>query len=80
MYKFKFNVTKEDIDNHIKNSLTEEQREFLKNVKFVPFNVHCNEEMDIEITAVGVFEPEIKVSETEIENNTEDNMNNESQE
>lgn len=72
MYKFKFNIVKEDIDNHVKNSLSEEQREMLKGIKFVPFNVHCNEDMDIEITAVGVFEPEV-----ETENNVENNENQE---
>lgn len=56
MYKFKFNVTKEDIDTHVKNSFSEEEREMLKNVKFVPFNVHCNDNMDIEVTAVGVLD------------------------
>ena len=65
MYKFKFNIAKEDIDNHIKSSLSEEQRAMLQGVKFVPLNVHCNEDMDIEITAVGVFEPEVE----SIENN-----------
>lgn len=74
MYKFKFNILKEDIDNHIRKSLTEEENEMLKNVKFVPFSVYCNEDMEIEVTAVGVFEPEIETSETE---NIEDNDNTE---
>ena len=56
MYKFRFDITKEDIDAHIKNSISEEEREKFKNVKFIPFNVHCNEDMNIEITAGGVFD------------------------
>lgn len=56
MYRFKFNIAKEDIDTHVKNSLSEEEREKFKNVKFVPFNVHCDENMDIEIMAVGVLD------------------------
>lgn len=56
MYKFRFDVTKEDIDTHVKNSLSEEEREKFKNVKFIPFNVHCNENMNIEITAIGVLD------------------------
>lgn len=56
MYKFKFNIAKEDIDGHVKNSLSEEERKALKNIKFVPFNVHCNDDMDIEVTAIGVVD------------------------
>lgn len=56
MYRFRFDITKEDIDAHVKNSLSEEEREKFKNVKFIPFNVHCNEDMNIEITAVGVLD------------------------
>lgn len=71
MYKFKFNIAKEDIDAHVKNNLPEEQREMFKNVKLVPFNVYCNDDMDIEITAVGVLEPEIETSEIESNENQE---------
>lgn len=60
MYKFRFDITKEDIDAHVKNSLSEEEREKFKNVKFVPFNVHCNADMNIEIIAVGVLEEDKK--------------------
>lgn len=56
MYKFRFDITKEDIDAHVKKSLSEEEKEKFKNVKFVPFNVRCNEDMNIEITAVGVLD------------------------
>lgn len=56
MYKFKFNIVKEDIDAHVKDSLSEEEREKFKNVKFIPFKVHCNENMDIEVTAIGVLD------------------------
>ena len=56
MHKFRFDITKEDIDTHVKNSLSEEEREMFKNVKFVPFNVHCNDDMNIEVTAVGVLD------------------------
>ena len=56
MYKFRFDITKEDIDAHVKNSLSEEEREKFKNVKFIPFKVYCNEDMNIEITAVGVLD------------------------
>lgn len=56
MIKFKFNVTKEDVNKHIKNSLSDEQKEMLKDITFVPCNVHYNEDMNIEITAVGVLD------------------------
>lgn len=65
MYKFKFNIVKEDIDAHVKNSMTEEEREFFKDVKFVPFNVHHNENMDIEVTAIGVLDSNTEDSVTE---------------
>lgn len=65
MYKFKFNILKEDIDAHVKNSMTEEEREFFKDVKFVPFNVHHNENMDIEVIVAGVLDSDAKDSETE---------------
>ena len=65
MYKFKFNIVKEDIDAHVKNNITEEERELLKNVKFVPFNVHCNEDMDIEVTAIGVLDSNTEDDATE---------------
>lgn len=67
MFKFKFNITVEDIDTHVKNSFTEEEKEFFKNVTFVPFNVNCNEDMNIEVTAVGVLD----IKEAEEESNTE---------
>ena len=56
MYIFRFDITKEDIDAHVKNSLSEEEREKFKNVKFIPFKVHCNKDMNIEITAIGVLD------------------------
>lgn len=67
MIKFKFNIAKEDIDAHVKNSLSEEDKELLKNVKFVPFNVHCNDDMDIEVTAVGVLDLDADTKEDEQE-------------
>lgn len=67
MIKFKFNVTKEDIDAHVKNSLSEEDKELLKNVKFIPYNVHCNDDMDIEVTAVGVLDLDTDTKEDEQE-------------
>lgn len=66
MYRFRFDITKEDIDTHVKNSLSEEEKEKFKNVKFVPFNVHCNEYMNIEVTAVGVLDLN---EEKEVDNN-----------
>lgn len=56
MYKFRFDIIKEDIDAHVKKNLSEEEREKFKNVKFVPFKVQCNEDMNIEITVVGVLD------------------------
>lgn len=56
MYKFKLKVAKENIDEYVKKNFTEEEKEALKNIKFVPFNVHCNDDMDIEIMAVGVVD------------------------
>jgi hypothetical protein len=44
--------------------MTEEEREFFKHTKFIPCNVHVNEDMDIEVTAVAALEPE-EVAEAE---------------
>ena len=76
MYKFKFNVTKEDIDAHIKKGITEEEREILENITFVPFKAHLNEDMDIEITAVGV----VDLKNSNVENDTKSNANDTNQE
>lgn len=65
MIRFRFDITKEDIDIHVKKSLTEEEREMLKNVKFVPFNVHCNDDMNIEVTAIGVLEENNEIDKQE---------------
>ena len=56
MYKFKFDITKEDIDKHVKNNFSEREREAFKNVKFVPCDVRCNDDMDIEVTVVGALD------------------------
>lgn len=56
MYRFKFNIAKEDIDAHVKSNFSEEEKELFKDIKFYPFNVRCNENMDIEITTVGVVD------------------------
>ena len=64
MYKYKFNIITDDINAHIKNSMTEEEREFFKDTKFIPCNVQVNEDMDIEVTAVAALEPE-EVAEAE---------------
>lgn len=58
MYKYKFSIITDDINTHIKNSMTEEEREFFRHTKFIPCNVQVNEDMDIEVTAVAVLEPE----------------------
>ena len=69
MLKFKFNVTKEDIDAHVKNSFSEEEKEALKNVTFVPCNVFCNDDMDIEVTTIGVLD--VSATEDKSENEQE---------
>lgn len=56
MYKYKFSIGKEEIDAHIRQSISEDEKEMFKNIKFVPFDVHRNDNMDIEIIAVGVLD------------------------
>lgn len=67
MNTFKFNIIPEDIDNHIRQSLTEEGKEYFKDVKFMPCHVHYNENMEIEITAVPVLKEPEEVLEEEQE-------------
>jgi hypothetical protein len=56
MFKYKFYVTAEDIDAHVKNNLNEDIRELLKDAKFVPFEINLGEDRNIEITAVAVVD------------------------
>lgn len=58
MNTFKFNIIPEDIDNHIRQSLTEEGKEYFKDMKFVPCHVHYNEDMVIEVTAIPTLKEE----------------------
>lgn len=56
MHTFVFNITREDVDAHIRASLSEEDREKFKNMKFVPFSVRYNEDMNIEVKAVAAYD------------------------
>lgn len=58
MNTFKFNIIPEDIDNHIRQSLTEEGKEYFKDMKFVPCHVHYNKDMVIEVTAIPTLKEE----------------------
>lgn len=54
MYTFNFYVKTNDIDAHVKNCITEEEREKFKDFKFIPLEVNVDENRDIEIRAVAV--------------------------
>jgi hypothetical protein len=56
MYTFKFYVTADDVDMHVKNSLNEESREKFKDARFVPLEVSVDGDRNIEITAVAVVD------------------------
>ena len=56
MFKYKFYVTVEDMDAHVKSNLNEDIRELFKDAKFVPFKVNLDEDRNIEITAVAVVD------------------------
>ena len=56
MYTFNFHVTTNDVDAHVKNCITEEEREKFKDFKFVPLEVNVDENRDIEIKAVAVVD------------------------
>ena len=56
MYTFNFHVTAYDVDAHVKNCITEEEREKFKDFKFVPLEVNVDENRDIEIKAVAVVD------------------------
>ena len=56
MYTFNFHVTADDVNTHVKNCITEEEREKFKDFKFVPLEVDVNENRDIEIRAVAVID------------------------
>lgn len=56
MYTFNFHVTADDVNTHVKNCITEEEREKFKDFKFVPLEVNVDENRDIEIRAVAVVD------------------------
>lgn len=56
MFKYKFYVTVEDMNAHVRSNLNEDIRELLKDAKFVPFEVNLDEDRNIEITAVAVVD------------------------
>ena len=56
MYTFNFHITADDVNTHVKNCITEEEREKFKDFKFVPLEVDVNENRDIEIKAVAVVD------------------------
>lgn len=72
MYKFKFSIMADDVDIHVKNSITEEDKERFKDFKFVPVDVHRNEDMNIEITAMAIVD---NLGETIEEGETNDEIN-----
>lgn len=55
MYTFKFNIIPEDIDNHIRQNFSEEEKEYFANVQFIPCNVQFNDDLTISVTAVPTF-------------------------
>ena len=56
MFRYKFYVTVEDMDAHVKSNLNEDIKELLKDAKFVPLEVNLDEDRNIEITAVAVVD------------------------
>lgn len=56
MYTFNFHVTADDVNTHVKNCITEEEKEKFKDFKFVPLEVNVDENRDIEIRAVAIVD------------------------
>ena len=56
MYTFNFHVIADDVNTHVKNCITEEEKEKFKDFKFVPLEVNIDENRDIEIKAVAVVD------------------------
>ncbi len=56
MYTFNFYVTADDVNAHVKNSLTEEDKEKFKDAKFIPLEMNFDENRNIAITAVAVVD------------------------